>query len=107
MVHYVPTAKDEDDPELLLTDEAITLNDSLKAYFRDKIAERIETKGLDVVVDPERGQTVPNAVATILADPDQLVEASKRIAKHLDSEQSKVNSSGLLAIAYGTLEGDS
>jgi hypothetical protein len=107
VVHYVPTAKDEDDPQLLLTDEPITLDDGLKAYFRDKIAERIETKGLDVIVDPDRDPTVPDAVSAILADPGQLVDASKRIAEHLDKRQTKVNSSGLLALAYGTLDGAS
>lgn len=107
VVHYVPTEKDEDDPKLLLTDESITLDQNLKDYFRDKIADRIENKGLDVVVDDERSPVVPDAVAEILTDPTTLVDASKLIAERLDHEQSKVNSSGLLAIAYGTLDGDS
>jgi hypothetical protein len=107
VVHYVPTEKDEPDPQLLLTDEPIALDDSLKEYFRDKIADRIENKGLDVIVDDDRSPIVPDAVAEILADPTVLIDASKRIAEHLDHEQSKVNSSGLLALAYGTLDGDS
>ncbi len=105
VVHYVPSAKDEDQPELVLTDEAITLDEGLKRYFRDKIADRIETRGLEVVVDPEQDPTVPHAVATVLVNPTELVPASQRIAAHLDAVQSKVNSSGLLAIASGTLEG--
>jgi hypothetical protein len=106
VVHYVPTTQDEDEPELLLTDEAIELDAGLKRYFRDKIADRLKAKGLEVVADAERDQTVPEAVAEILPDPEKLVDASKRIATHLDSIQSKVNSSGLLAVVLGMLGSD-
>lgn len=102
VVHYIPSLKDEDDPQPLLTDEAIKLDAGLKAYFRDKIVGRLESKGLEVVVDPDRESDVPEAIAEVLANETQLVDASKRIAQRLDAIQGKSNSSGLLAVVLGT-----
>ncbi len=101
VVHYVLTTRDEDEPELLLTDTEIELDAGLKRYFGDKIATRVMAKSLEVVTDSERDQTAPTAVAEILADPGTLVDPSKRIAIHLDAIQSKVNSSGLLGVVDG------
>jgi 37-kD nucleoid-associated bacterial protein len=102
-VHYVPTERDEDDPVPLLTDDVIELDTGLKGYFRDKIADRLKVKGLEVVVDDERDQLVPEAVAEIVAEPTRLLEASKRIAMHLDEKQHAGTSSGLLAVVAGRL----
>jgi hypothetical protein len=104
VVHYVPTATDEELPELLLTDEAIDLDPGLRRYFRDKIANRLQSKGLEVIVDSDQSQQVPSAIASALDDPAALVEASRNIAVHLDAIQSRVNSSGLLAVVSGRLE---
>src|SRR5256885_15936539 len=95
-VHYLPTERDEDDPEPLLTDEVIELDVGLKAYFRDKIADRLKAKGLEVVFDEDREQVVPNAVADVVADPGRLLDASKQVALHLDDKQHAGTSSGLL-----------
>jgi 37-kD nucleoid-associated bacterial protein len=100
VVHYVPTTGDD---SLLLTDQAINLDDQLRAYFRDKVVGSLKTRGLEVVVDPNEQQHVPEAVAAIIADPTQLVEASRRIATHLDACQSGRNSSGLIAVVDGKL----
>lgn len=100
-VHYLPTERDEDDPEPLLTDEVIELDAGLKLYFRDKIADRLKAKGLEVVVDEEREQVVPEAVAEIVADPTKLLDLSKQIALHLDEKQHAGTSSGLLAVVHG------
>jgi hypothetical protein len=104
VVHYVPSPR-EDDPNLVLTDEAIALDGGLDEYFEDKIIERLESKGLEVVRDPEKEPSVAEAVAVIRDDPDQLVAASHRIARHLFANQTKVNSSGLLAVVRGTSDG--
>ena len=103
IVHYVPTERDETDPEPLLTDEAIELDKGLKGYFRDKIVDRLRTKGLEVVADPEQDQSVAEAVERIVRRPTELVEGSKSIALHLDAKQSAINSSGLLAVVNGRL----
>jgi hypothetical protein len=53
---------------------------------------------IEVIADPDEAQTVPGAIRAVLHAPDQLVERSKEIASHLSEIQSKVNSSGLLAV---------
>jgi hypothetical protein len=87
----------------LLTDQAIALDVQLRAYFRDKIVGSLKTRGLDVVVDPNEEQHVSEAVATVIEQPARLVEASQRIAKHLDAVQSGRNSSGLIVVVKGDL----
>lgn len=105
VVHYVPAERTGDGSGeqngLLLTDTAIELDPALRAYFRDKIASRLSSKGMEVVADAEQVQTVPQAVRAVLPDGHQLVERSKEMANHLHEIQSKVNSSGLLAIVLG------
>lgn len=107
VVHYVPTERDEEHPVPLLTDEAIDLDAGLQAYFRDKIADRLKHKSLEIVPDPdpERSDVVPDGVRSVLGDPTTLVEVSKAIATHLDAIQSGVNSSGLLAFVLGSIGG--
>jgi hypothetical protein len=100
VVHYVPT---EDEEALILTDEAITLDADLKRYFRDKIVERLSVKGLEAVVDPTQPQVVPEAVAATVKDATRLVATSQEIATHLDSIQTRINSTGLLAVVLGAV----
>jgi hypothetical protein len=77
VVHYVPTDKgdhqDEEHTDLLLTDDVIELDPGLQAYFRDKIANRLSNKGMEVVADPDQVQTVPEAAQAVRTDPDTLV----------------------------------
>jgi hypothetical protein len=105
VVHYVPTDKGDDQSELLLTDDAIRLDPGLQSYFRDKIAMRLSARAMEVVADPEQAQTVPDAVRAVLPDAEQLVACSKDIATHLHTVQSRVNSSGLLAVVLGQIAG--
>jgi hypothetical protein len=101
VVHYVPTVKDEPDPQLLLTNAAIELDDDLTDYFAAKIKGRLASRSLEVVHDPDRNPTVPEALTGILGEPDELVERSQTIAERLFEVQSGANSSGLLAIVIG------
>lgn len=103
VVHYVPTSRDDPDTNLLLTDAAIPLDPALHQYFRGKIVDRLENKGLQVVNDPAVESPASEAVRSIAADPDQLVEASKILAVRLDEIQSGINSSGLLAVAMASV----
>lgn len=104
VVHYVPTPRDDPDGELLLTDAPIPLDPALRQYFREKIADRLEKKGLASVDDPKVDSPVPGLVGEIAADTDRLVGGSKVLAAHLDSIQTGTNSSGLLAVATASLE---
>jgi hypothetical protein len=50
---------------------------------------------------------VRDGVASILADPAELVQVSKEFAEHLDRSQTRRNPAGLLAVGVGrTDEGD-
>jgi hypothetical protein len=104
VVHYVPTPRDDPNGELLLTDAAIPLDPALRQYFREKIADRLEKKGLASVDDPSVDSPVPALVREIAADADRLVPGSKVLAAHLDGIQTGQNSSGLLAVATASLE---
>ena len=103
IVHYVPTLRDGPHPELLLTSAAIDLDTDLTNYFSSKVTDRLEAKGLEVIEDPDRDQTVPNALAGVLQDPSTLVDASTLLARRLFEVQSASNSSGLLAVLTGTM----
>ena len=109
VVHYVPTERAGDQTEeqsgLMLTDAAIELDSGLQTYVRDKIATRLSLKGMEVIADPDNAQTVPDAIRAVLPAPNRLVEQSKEIASHLHAVQSKVNSSGLLAVVLGQASG--
>jgi hypothetical protein len=105
VVHFVPTERDDPGADLLLTDEEIDLSDGLRDYFKDKIIERLESKGLDVIRDAEEASCVPDEVAAISGNKAGLVDASKAIALQLDAVQkTKVNSSGLLAVVRGSVD---
>lgn len=106
VLHYVPTGRGDggEEPDgLVLTDSLIALDDPLRTYFRDTIAGRLSSKGMEVVTDPDGDPTVPRAVETTLGNAAALVEQSKAIARHLHAIQSSVNSSGLLAVIFGRL----
>jgi hypothetical protein len=102
-VHYVPTARDDEPGSLVLTDEAIPLDADLREYFRDKIAERLRDKGLAVVVDDIVESPIPSGVTELASTPDALVSISRAFATHLDTIQSGINSSGLLAVGTASV----
>ncbi|HEX4438339.1 MAG TPA: nucleoid-associated protein [Solirubrobacteraceae bacterium] len=101
VVHYVPTTSTE---SLLLTDTAISLDQQLRTYFREKVVASLTVRGLDVVVDVNENQHVAQAVSSIVETAANLVPASQQIARHLDACQSGRNSSGLVAIISGTVD---
>jgi len=105
IVHYVPTSRDEQDPQLLLTSAEIDLDEDLTEYFASKVTDRLEKKGLEVVEDPDQDQTAPAALDAILRTPQQFVEQSQILASRLFRVQSANNSSGLLAVLTGMIEG--
>jgi hypothetical protein len=96
VVHDVPQGGQEEQ-DLVLTDEPITLDETLTAYFRGKIIKSLG-RGVEVVVDPDGAPCVRDAVSDLLADSACLVDASRSVAKHLYGVQSGRNSSGLLTV---------
>jgi hypothetical protein len=103
VIHDVPRPEQEGEG-LVLTDAPIALDAQLRGYFRRKIVESLTLRGLDVVADPTATDAVRIAVASILTDPEQLVDASKDVARHLDASQNRRNPAGLLAVVGGQLD---
>lgn len=102
-VHDIPQGGSDEDPRL--TDAPITLDDTLRAYFRTKIIKSLGLRGVEVVADPDGPDVVGEAVTAVLGDPDQLVPASQRVAAHLHDVQTGRNSAGLLTLVLGLLDG--
>ena len=104
MIHDVPRGND-DEEELVLTDDPITLDEDLRRYFCRKIVGSLEERGVEVISDPNEDPTVRTAVARIVGDPKELAEASRAIAERLNEVQTGRNPPGLLAVACGTVDG--
>ena len=90
-----------------MTDSPIALDDGLRAYFRTKIVSSLGLRGVQVVADPDRSAVVREAVVAVIAEPDELVPASKLVAEHLHNTQTGRNSggAGLLTLVLGRLDG--
>lgn len=102
-VHDVPHGGGDDDPRF--TDAPIKLDDALRAYFRNKIVKSLGLRGVEVIADPDGPAAARDAVARVLADPNQLVFASQQVAQHLYDIQTGRNSAGLLTLVLGRLDG--
>ena len=105
VIHDVPRG-DAGEDELVLTDEQIALDGPLREYFRRKIISSLKTRGLDVMADVDADPCVRDAVEAVLADPAQLVAASRRVAEHLHAVQSGRNSAGLLTVVLGRIDSE-
>jgi hypothetical protein len=103
-IHDVPRGNDEGD-ELALTDDPIELDDELRQYFRRKIVTSLSERGVEVVADDNEDDVVRAAVARVIANPGELVDASRVIAERLDQVQTGRNPAGLLAVIAGTVDG--
>ena len=104
MIHDVPRGNDEGE-ELILTDAPIDLDADLRGYFRRKILASLSERGVAVIADEHEDESVRAAVASVIANPKQLVAASRVIAERLDHVQTGRNPAGLLAVIVGTIDG--
>jgi 37-kD nucleoid-associated bacterial protein len=104
MVHDVPRGNDESEV-LTLTDEPIELDHDLRHYFRRKIVASLHERGVEVVADRNEDDAVRAAVARVIVDSANLVDASRVIAERLDQVQTGRNPAGLLAVIAGTVDG--
>lgn len=96
VIHDVP--RPETGEALTLTEAPVALDRELETYFRDKLKESLQGRGLRIVADPDLPAMVRDGVAAILADPERHVEASQAMALHLFELQKKTNSPGLLTV---------
>ncbi len=104
MIHDVPRGGC-DATEMTLTDAPIQLDEQLREYFRSKIATSLQTRGIDVVIDPTQDSTVCDAIAGVLRAPASLPDQSRLIAARLHKVQTGVNPAGLVTVIYGTSDG--
>jgi len=104
IIHDVPRGG-RDAADMTLTDAPIQLDDQLREYFRSKITTSLQTRGIDVVIDPTQDSTVCDAIAGILRAPASLPDQSRVIATRLHKVQTGVNPAGLVTVIYGTSDG--
>lgn len=81
------------------------LDQSLKNYFREKIITSLERAAFDVDLDEDSTSPVPQLVLANLSGSETLVDVSRDMANHLFGCQTGVNSSGLLAVAQASVQG--
>lgn len=105
MIHDVPRGRD-DAVDLVLTDTPIELDSQLRNYFQTKITESLRKRGVEVVFDSLKDDTVRNAIGQILGDPSNIAQQSQLIARRLHSIQTGVNPPGLLVVIFGTHDGE-
>jgi hypothetical protein len=106
IVHHVPKRDRAID-----ADTAITFSDApipdLDRTRRNYFGERINTSLVErpFAIVPLAGPTtrVPELVATVIADPTKLVDASQDMARALYGAQTGVNNPGLLTVVLGQL----
>ncbi|HSR94085.1 MAG TPA: nucleoid-associated protein [Solirubrobacterales bacterium] len=96
VIHDVP--RPETGEALTLTEAPVALDPELETYFRDKLKESLQGRGLRIQADPDLPPVVRNEVAAILGDPGRHVAASQEMAMHLYDLQKKTNSPGLLTV---------
>ena len=104
MVHDIPRGNDPAE-QLTITDEPILLDKQLRRYFRTKILTSLCERGVQVVGDENEDDTVRSAIARLIEDPAEIVQASRDIAERLDRVQTGRNPAGLLVVIAGTLDG--
>ena len=96
VVHDVPRPGGVE--QLTLTDRPVALDAELEEYFRDKLRESLQQRGIAIQADPDLPAVVRDSVASILADDETHVAASQAMAEHLFELQKKTNSPGLLTV---------
>lgn len=105
VVHDVPrNTPKTSSAEIRYSDEASPLTAELRNFFREKTLQSLSGHGYQVEHDSDQTSPVPAQIEAALADPDQLVPASREIARHLYDSQPAVSNPGLLVAVLGRLE---
>jgi hypothetical protein len=93
-------------PELILSNALSPLDNDLRAYFKERIAESLKLAAFPVKAKEERSSPTPDLVHLHFTKPDSdFVEISKEMAKYLFAAQQKVRSSpGLLVVIAGKVD---
>lgn len=94
------------DPELILSNALSPLDDDLRGYFKERIAESLKLAAFPVKAKEERSSPTPDLVHLhFTKQSSDFVAISKQMAEHLFAAQRKVRSSpGLLVVIAGTVD---
>lgn len=106
VVHDVPrNSATTTSAEIIYSDAASPLTPELQNFFKEKTTQSLGRHGYAVEHDPEQTSPVPVLVEGVLQDSEQLIPASRDIARHLYDSQPAVSNPGLLVALLGRLEG--
>jgi hypothetical protein len=82
------------------------LDQTVKNYFREKMAEALGTAAFGVELDSASTSPVPGWIRSQLgSNPADFVTTSQELAKHLHQAQTGINSEGLLVVSRVKIEG--
>lgn len=105
IVHDVPRRTPASTIDQIVFSEAASdLDQELKNFFRERMNRSLGRQAYEVDRDRAETSPVPDHVAAIVANVDDLVARSQEIAKHLWACQTGVNPAGLLIVCVGTVD---
>jgi hypothetical protein len=105
VVHDVPRNNTNTTPaDIVYSDAASPLTTELQNFFRGRTTQSLGHHGYLVEHDPDQASPVPALIEGVLKDSEQLIPASRDIARHLYDSQPAVSNPGLLVALLGRLE---
>jgi 37-kD nucleoid-associated bacterial protein len=106
VVHDVPRNNTNTTPaDIVYSDAASPLTAELQNFFRERTTQSLGRHGYLIEHDPDQASPVPGLIEGVLKDSEQLISASRDIARHLYDSQPAVSNPGLLVALLGRLEG--
>ncbi len=106
IVHDIPRhKKDDTSPQIDYSNKESNLTPELKLFFKDKLIEIINKKSFRVRFNSTSVSPVPVIISELnLSTPRKdLIDPSKKIAKHLYDIQKGTNPAGIIVIIEGTI----
>lgn len=106
IVHDVPrrNADGTGDP-ITFSEVPSDLEPELRNFFRERIIRTLNRHAFEVERDPDETSPVPQHIANVIGDENEVVPASQDAARHLHASQTGVNPSGLVVVCRGTVDG--
>jgi hypothetical protein len=105
IVHEIPARPVQGTaPKPRLSQIDSPLNQDLKNYFRERVITGLADSGYEVLFAEPPSSPVPRLIHRFLSAGFDFIKMSRRIARHLYTSQTAVNSSGLLVViglSYG------
>ncbi len=109
IVHDVPRhRKGDTSPQIDYSEKESNLTQELKTFFKDKLVEIINKKSYRVFYNTNSISPIPSIIYSLnnSSPRNDLIEPSKRIAKHLYDIQKGTNPAGIVVIIEGMINGN-